>query len=611
MPFRPRPSLPARLLRAALVLLVAACASLARAGDAAAPAAAASAPKVLRYAFKIAETNFDPAAVFDLYSRIVTGHIFEGLMGYDALARPVQLRPLTAAAMPEVDNDYRRFTFHIRPGIYFADDPAFGGRRRELVAADFVYALERVADPAVRSPNWGTLEQYGIVGLAQARRRAVEGHVPFDYDAPVAGLRALDRGTLQIELVEPRPRLLEALAQGDIFGAVAREVVERYGDDIGAHPVGTGPFRLAAWRRASHITLERNPGFREMFYDGAPGPDDDEGRALLARFKGRRLPMIDRVEISIIEQDQPRWLSFLNGDANFMERVPEAFIDIAMPGGKLAKNLARQHVQAYRTLVPDTLLTLFNLEDPVVGGMDPAHVALRRAIALGADTERESRLARHNQMIPAQSQVSPYTSGYDPAYRSEMGDFDPARARALLDTWGWVDRDGDGWREQPDGSPLTIVIATQSDAASHQYAELWQHNLDALGVRTDFRIAQWPENLKSARSGKIMMWDYGLQASTPDGIGAFEALYGPSAGGQNLARFKFPEFDRLYERALLMPDGPERLATLLRLKRIALAYMPYKARGHRLVTDLAMPEVVGYRRPLFRQDWWQYIDIEG
>ncbi|HEY9024610.1 MAG TPA: ABC transporter substrate-binding protein, partial [Burkholderiaceae bacterium] len=229
--------------------------ALAHAAPAPAPATAASAPKVLRYAFRVAETSFDPAALSDLYSRMVTAHIFEGLYGYDPLARPARIRPQVADGMPEVSGDFRVFVVHLKRGVFFADDPAFGGRPRELVAQDFVYSLARVADPATRSPNWAALEQNNILGLAALRRRALDDRRPFDYDAPIAGLRALDRYTLRIELAQPRPRFVEILAQGDIYGAVAREVVQAYGTAIGAHPVGTGPFRLAEWRRASRMVL--------------------------------------------------------------------------------------------------------------------------------------------------------------------------------------------------------------------------------------------------------------------------------------------------------------------------------------------------------------------
>jgi ABC-type transport system substrate-binding protein len=595
------------VLRRALALVT--CA-VAPAWGLAAPAPAASAPKVLRYAFRVAETGFDGAAQSDLYSRIITGHIFEGLYGYDPLARPALIRPNVAAALPEVGNDWRVFTIRIQPGIFFADDPAFGGKPRELVAQDFVYALERVADPAVRSPNWASLNQNNILGLAAQRQHALDAHAPFDYDAPVSGLRALDRTTLRIELAEPRPRFIETLAQGDLYGAVAREVVQAYGTAIGAHPVGTGPFRLAQWRRASRIVLERNPTYRHVTYDARPAAGDAAGQALLARFKGRTLPMIDRVEIDVIENDQPRWLSFVNGDADFIERVPEAFIDIAMPAGKLARNLQAKHVQAFRQLMPDENLTVFNMEDPVVGGVSAEHVALRRAIALGVDTQRENHIARHGQMVPAQSQMVPFTSGYDPAFTSEMSQFDPGRARALLDLYGYVDRNHDGWREQPDGSALLLVISNQGDPASHLLGELWQRNLTTLGIRSEFRIAQWPENLRAARSGHFMLWDVNNQATRPDGQTPFEYLYGPSAGNFNLARFHSKEFDAIYDRLLVLPDGPERDAQFLAAKRLATAWMPYKVHGHRFVTDMAWPQLVGFRRPLFWQDWWEYVDIE-
>ena len=598
-------SLATRLLRAL------ACAALVtRVHAAPAPATPASAPKVLHYAFRVAETSFDPAALSDLYSRMVTAHIFEGLYAYDPLARPALIRPQLAAAMPEVGNDFRVFTIHVKPGTFFADDPAFGGKPRELVAQDFEFTFRRVADPAVRSPNWAALNQNEIVGLAALRQRALDAHAAFDYDAPVAGLKALDRYTLRIELAQPRPRFVEVLAQGDIYGAVAREVVQAYGASVGAHPVGTGPFRLAQWRRASRIVLERNPGYREVTYDAHPAPDDAAGQALLARFKGRRLPMIDRVEIAVIENDQPRWLSFVNGDADFIDRVPESFIDVAMPGGKLARNLQKKHVQAWRQLMPDENLTVFNMDDPVVGGASAEHVALRRAIALGIDLPRENRLARHGQMIPAQSQAVPFTGGYDPAFTSEMSQYDPGRARALLDLYGYVDRDHDGWREQPDGSPLVLVINNQADPASHLLGELWQRNMAALGLRTEFRIAQWPENLKASRAGRFMIWDVNNQATRPGGETQFEYLYGPSAGNFNLARFHSKEFDALYERLLVLPDGAERDALFLSAKRLATAWMPYKVHGHRYVTDLAWPRLVGFRRPLFWQDWWEYVDID-
>ncbi|MEO8299091.1 MAG: ABC transporter substrate-binding protein [Burkholderiales bacterium] len=562
--------------------------------------------RVLRYALRTAETGFDPAQISDLYSMIVCDHLFEGLYEYDHLARPFKIKPCTAQALPEISDDFRSWTIRIKPGIHFQDDPAFGGSARELVAADYAYTLRRFYDPALKSPAQSALEEQGIVGLRELRDESLASRRPFDYDKPVAGLETPDRYTLRIRLREPRPRLLYTLTS---LGAMAREVVERYGDQIMAHPVGTGPFRLQAWRRSSLITLVRNPGYRERFFDAEPAADDAEGQALLARFKGRRLPMLDRVELSVIEEAQPRWLSFLNKEHDFLFQLPLEFVRLAIPGGKLAPHLAKQHLRAYREAASDITLTVFNMDDPVVGGLQPAQVALRRAIGLGLNIRREITLARRGEAIPAQGAVVPGTYGYDPALRSEAGLYDPARARALLDTYGYTDRNGDGWRERPDGSPLVLRMLSQSDQTSRQLDELFKKDLDALGLRLELVVGQWAENLKATRNGRFMMWRVGSTANSPDGQDALERGFGGSVGKANLARFQLPAFDAVYRQMTALPDGPQRLALFGQANKLLLAYEPYRVHVHRMVTDIAQPWVIGYRKPLFWNGWWQFVDV--
>ncbi len=596
--------------RALALALVGTCALLAATAAAAQRAADVVPPqKVLRLAFPVAETGIDPAKIVDLYSRTITPHIFEALYQYDHLARPIRIKPLTAAAMPEVSPDYRTWTIRIRPGIYFQDDPAFKGQPRELVAADYVYTYKRPADPANKSPIVAGLLDLGILGLRELRDAAVANNAPFDYDRPIEGLRALDRYTLQFRLAEPRPRLLEALAASDLYGATAREVVEFYGEDIMAHPVGTGPFKLAQWRRSSLIVLERNPAYRERVFDAEPAADDAEGQAVLKALRGKRIPLIDRVEVSIIQESQPRWLAFLNGQLDYLA-VPGEFALQAMPGGELAPNLARQGVRGYQSLNADSAFLYFNMDDPVVGGTTPEKVALRRAIGLGMDIDRQIRIIRRGQAVPAQSVIVPHTTGYDPDFKSENGDFDPARANALLDLYGYVDRDGDGWREQPDGSPLVLENATQPDALSRQFDELTKADLKRLGIQVRFFTGQWPEQLKAARAGKLQLWSLGSSAAAVDGQGALARLYGPQAGSQNLARFQNDEFDRIYERMQQIPDGPERDELFRRAKMISVAYMPYKATVHRISTTLVRNGLTGYRRPLFWNEWWHLVDMD-
>ena len=404
----------------------------------AAPSLAAGA-NVLRVPFVAAETGFDPARISDLYSRQVTAHIFESPFCYDPLAMPVKVRPLTAAAMPEVSADFRVWTIRLKPGIYFADDPAFKGKRRELVAEDCLYTIKRLFDPETKSPGFSDIEEQGILGIDAVRKKSLDLKKPFDYDTPVEGLRALDRYTFQVRLTSPRPRFLANFCDSGIYGAVAREVVEFYGDDIMAHPVGTGPYRLKQWRRSSRIVLERNPGFREMLYDAEPAADDVQGQAWLARFRGRRLPFNDGVEISVLEEGQARWLSFLSGQVDYV-RMPGEFVNIAMPNNRLAPNLAKRNILARRYVNPDFTMSWFNMEDPVVGGYTPEKVALRRAIGLAYDIDREIRIVRRGQAIAAQAAMPPGTFGYDPHYRSDNSLHDPARAKALLDTYVPLER---------------------------------------------------------------------------------------------------------------------------------------------------------------------------
>ena len=573
-------------------------------------APAAAGPKVLRYAFNTAETGFDPARIVDLYSRIVTSHIFESLYTYDHLARPAKFRPLLADGMPEVSSDFRTWTVKLKRGIYFADDPAFGGKKREVTAADIVYAYKRPVDPENKSPVVAGLLDTKFIGLAALRDKALKEKKPFDYDTEIEGLRSLDRYTVQFQLEEPRPRFLETLAANDLFGAQAREVVEKYGEAIPAHPVGTGPFKLAQWRRSSLIVLERNPDFRDLRYDAEPAADDADGQALLKQFKGRKLPMIDRVEIAIIEETQPRWLAFLNRQLDVVN-VPAEFVNQAMPKGEVAPNLAKQGIRGYRVLNPDSAFTYFNMQDPVLGGYTPERVALRRAIALAMDVQREINIIRRGQAVPAQSIVVPWTSGYDPAFKSENGDYDPARAKALLDLYGYTDKNGDGWRDLPDGKPLVLEVATQPDQTSRQFDELWKKNMERIGIHTKFFPGKWPEQLKSARAGKLMLWTLGSSAAGIDGQGSLARLYGPQAGSQNLARFENKEFDEIYQRMQILPDGPEREELFRRAKLISVAYMPYKTTVHRFTNDLVHPWLLGYRRPLFWNDWWHMVDIDN
>ncbi|MGE5160677.1 MAG: ABC transporter substrate-binding protein [Betaproteobacteria bacterium] len=585
------------------------------AAGAAAPLAAAAttrAPardRTLRVAFPSPETGFDPAQVQDQYSAQVITHIFDAPLRWDYMARPARLVPNTTAGLPEVASDFRTFTLRIRPGIWFQDDPAFKGQRRELVAEDYAYSIKRVFDPRWKSQMLFELEPARILGLDEARQRALKG-LPFDYAAPIEGLRALDRYTLQIRLAEPAPRFVNTLTLATPLGAVAREVVEAYGDRIMEHPVGTGPFRLAHWTRTSRIILERNPTYRDETWDFEPPADQPALAADAARLRGRKVPLVDRVEVTIVEESQPRWLSFDQGALDLLA-VPYDYTPIAAPNHELAPHLARRGVRLQATPLADVSLVYFNIEHPVVGGYEPEKVALRRAVSLAFDGGRYIREIFRGSAVAAESPLVPGTFGYDPAFRTELSEYSPARAKALLDTYGYVDRNGDGWREQPDGSPLVLEMAASTSQLERRQNEQWRRCMDAVGLKMEFRVAQWPELLKQSLAGKLMMWGFAWQAGQPDSDLFFSLAYGPNLGSSNDARFGLKAYDALYARQRQLPDGPERLALLREASRLLVAYMPYKFIAHRIQLDLSQPWVLGFRRPLFTTRLWAYLDIDA
>jgi len=565
-------------------------------------------PKTLRIAFPVAETGFDPVQSQDLYSSTINAHVFDAPLEYDYLARPVRLRPNTAAVLPELSSDFRTLTLRIRPGIFFADDPAFKGQRRELTANDYVYSWKRIFDPRWKSQNLYLLEGAGIVGLGELRKRALAGQ-PFDYDRNIEGLRALDRYTLQIRMSEPSPRFIYNLTPAQPMGAVAREVVEAYGDAIVEHPVGTGPFRIAQWRRSSRIVLERNPNYRGETFDFEATDGDSQLAAQVQRLRGRPMPMIDRVEVTIVEESQPRWLAFQQGKLEMLA-VPNDFGNLAAPGGRLAPHLSRRGVRLTRTTLADITLSYFNMEHPVVGGYTPEKVALRRAVALAFDEHEYAQRMYQGNAIVAQSPFVPGSFGFDANRVTPLSEFSRARANALLDTYGYVDRNGDGWREHPDGRPLTLEMAASSSQLDRKQNELWKRYLDPIRIKIEFRVAKWPELLKQSLAGKLMMWGFGWEALGPDSDLFFGFAYSGNREQTNDARFALPAYDRLYEQSRVLPDGPERLALLNQANRLLAAYVPYKFHSHRIQNDLVQPWLLGYLRHPFRRRWWDRVDID-
>ena len=188
------------------------------------------------------------------------------------------------------------------------------------------------------------------------------------------------------------------------------------------------------------------------------------------------------------------------------------------------------------------------MEDPVVGGYTPEKIALRRAIGMGYDVDESIRVLLKGRAVPGATARSRRTSrATTPRCKTQAQLYDPAAARALLDRFGYKDRDGDGYREMPDGKPLVLERWSTPNSAQRQADELWKKNMDAIGLRIEFKKDKLPELRKMARLGKIPMRGDGWNADYPDAENFMQLLYGPNAGQENHARFDLPEFDQLYD----------------------------------------------------------------
>ncbi|CAN5408103.1 ABC transporter substrate-binding protein [soil metagenome] len=574
------------------------------AGTSAATAANPADPnKVIRVAFEAVDDGFDLVRTANGYSVWVAEAIFEPLLSYDYLARPAKLIPATAEAMPEVGDGGKSYVFHIRKGIYFAPDAAFKGKRRELTAQDYAYSFKRLLDPQNRSPSASFLEGK-IVGL-DALAAAAKKSGKFNYDAPVAGLQIPDRYTLRVQLNAPDYNFLYVVAYSGL-SAVAREAIEAYGAQSGQHPVGTGPYMLKQYVPRSKIVLEANPEFRGFVWDFQSSGDawDDQ---LVRDMRGKKMPQIGRIEIGIIEEEQSRWLAFQDKQID-IDQLPQVAAPNVLDGDQLKPDFKAQGLSVFRYVVPEITYTMFNFKDPVTGGFTNEKIALRRAIAMAYSVKDEILQLRKGQAIKAEMILPPGVAGHDPAYRSSIA-YDPPLANKLLDRFGYK-RGVDGYRSNPNGSPLSLKIQINNTAKDRIVAEIWKRGLDQIGIRAEFPVSNFADNIKAATECKLMMWGGAWQADFPEGENFMQLLFGPNTGQSNHGCYQSPTYDAAYRKAIALEPGPERNALYAQMNRQMEADTAWALHTSRVRNWLVRPWVKGFKKhPIMSADW-QYLDLE-
>ncbi len=498
--------------------------------------------------------GFDPAKAGDEASMVAAGRIYEGLLQYAYWDRPYRVEPLLAAAMPEVSDDGLVWRFRIRAGIFFADDPCFaetGGRGRELVAQDFVYSIQRVADVKVGSGGYWVFRGK-IAGLDEFRA-ASQGDEPTDYDVEIEGLRAIGRHELEIRLTAPYPQLTWVLAMPYAF-AVPREAVEWYGDRFVNHPVGTGPYVLASARPNHRYEYRRHPRWggasrTDAMPADAPTPD-----------AGRPLPLAERIVDVVVGDPSTAWLMFLSGQLDRVDVSRDQWDSIIAPDKTLRPELAARGIVLDQSPQLNVSYVGFNMDDPVVG----ANRKLRQALASAFDTAQWTEFHNGRVLAPT-GPVPPGVAGHSDA--PPPYGFDLERARRLLAEAGYPDGvdPATGRRLK-----LTLELGSADNPEARQAAELLASFMERIGVVLEPSYNNWPAFMQKLARRQAQMFSLTWVGDYPDAQNFLQLFAsGNVSPGPNRANYVRAEFDARYHRLTALPESAERDA----LCREAIAVM--------------------------------------
>ncbi len=536
--------------------------------------------------------GFDPITSADVPSAHAIYKVFEGLYEYEYLVRPYTARPMLAEGMPEVSRDGLAYTFHLKKGMMFADDPCFpGGKGREVTAADFIYSWKRVADVKTRS-NCFWIFEGRVVGIDEYHKRSMDKGVT--YDEPVKGFQAPDRYTIQVKLTQPYPQLIWILTMSYTF-AVPREAVEYYGQEFLNHPVGTGPYIVGDWKwRNYRIVYQRNPTYHGDSYPTRGEPGDKE-KGLLDD-AGKPIPFIDQVTQYVISDSSTEWLLFLNGQLATAGISRDNFSAVITPQRELTPDLRKKGIRLEKAPELWTEYLGFNMEDPVVGtSKDPEvaarHKKLRQALAYTVDIDKWVEF--YNQrMLAANDPIPPGMSGHDDT-RPRPYAFNLEKARQLIAEAGYPNG-----IDPKTGRRLTLTIELRnaSEPEERQSFDLLADFVNKIGVELKPSYNNWPEFLKKMERKQQQMFRLGWVADYPDAENYLQLFTTKSISpGPNHTNYSNPEFDSLYDRATIMQDSPERTELYKKLANMVIEDSPWILLAYPLSFGLEQPWLKNYK----------------
>ena len=555
--------------------------------------------------FVEAPRTLDPAKAYTVSAHTVTGSVYDTLLKYHLLKRPLELMPGLAEALPErirLPDGRVRYRFRLREDLLYANDVCFelgeaGRRTREVVAADIVFQLSRVADPAVASPvlePFSNIEGFAAFGQALAAKRASEPafakrpvHEQYAAVGGVRGIQAPSRYVLEVTLDKPYPQIKYWFAM-EFSTPVPWEAVAYYDgregrDRFDDHPVGTGPFILSEYNKRARYVLEksenwygvRHPEWRapSAVYP-AVGEPGDAARGLLED-AGKPLPFIDRIVFIRDKESIPRFNKFLQGYYDSASIVKESY-DEVIQGDGLSPQMQARGIDLMKAVSPTVFYIGFNMNDDVIGraGGDRSR-KLRQAMSLVIDSKEWLRVFLNGRGVPAQSPIPPGIYGYDESYRNPYRQYDLERARELMIEAGYP-----GGVDPQTGEALELAFDTYgTSTAARTQLEFYTNAWSTLGIDVKIEQSNYNQFQQKLRNGAYQIYNFGWNADYPDPENFLFLLWGEmgkaKANGPNTANFANPRFDELFRAVKTSENGPTRMAQIREMLSILEEERPW------------------------------------
>jgi len=482
--------------------------------------------------FKMNETEYFrslyPLNVTEVTSNRITNQIYEGLVQFDQ--KDLTIKPCLAERW-DITEDGTLYTFHLRKGVKFHDDPCFSdGKGREVTAKDFKYNLDKLCAFDVNNKGYDFYKDH-IEGAEAYYKNSIGGNAPA---AGCSGIRLVDDYTIQIKLKKPFAGILNKLALPFAY-LFPKEAFDTYGVEMRAKTVGTGPFITKAIKENDALILVKN---KEYW-----GKDSN----------GNQLPYLDGIRWSFLGDQKSELLEFKNGNLDMMYRLPlEMVEDIIDTKGNLKEGYKQYIFQE------EPALSVYYYGFKMSEGRFADNKKLRQAFNYAVDRQKIVDYTVRGAGIPANSGiVPPAFAGFD-ASAVKGYKFDRDKAKQLMAEAGYPN--GKGFEE------LTLQI-NSGGGRNEQIAEAIQKMIKE-NLNIDVKITKMPfaQHLEALETSKSEFWRAGWVADYPDPenfINLFNSAHIPAKLTDksyiNSFRFRSPKFDALYNKALETLDVNARM----------------------------------------------------